>query len=163
PLRSCFRPRTSGARDGPAQGSPTDQGARGGGGSTDGGEPPARTRALRHRARGDGDPRGALRSRRRSARLRDPPAPREPDLPARPPPRGSDAMTSVALPLAVLPDNSRKRAELALALGVVFVIALLVMPLPPVLLDLFLAASIGASLVVLLTALNTVDPLDFSS
>ncbi len=72
-------------------------------------------------------------------------------------------MTSVALPLAVLPDASRKRAELALALGVVFVIALLVMPLPPVLLDFFLAASIGASLVVLLTALNTVDPLDFSS
>jgi len=72
-------------------------------------------------------------------------------------------MTAIVLPFTVLPDRTRKRAELALALGVVFVIALLVMPLPPMLLDLFLAASIGASLVVLLTALNTVDPLDFST
>jgi flagellar biosynthesis protein FlhA len=72
-------------------------------------------------------------------------------------------MTAIALPFELLPDRTRKLAELALAFGVVFIIALLVVPLPPALLDLFLAASIGASLVVLLTALNTVDPLDFST
>src|SRR6185503_9493011 len=53
-------------------------------------------------------------------------------------------------------------AEAVLALGVVFIIALLMIPLPGVLLDLFLAMSIGSSLVVLLVALNTTDPLEFS-
>jgi flagellar biosynthesis protein FlhA len=72
-------------------------------------------------------------------------------------------MSAVALPLELLNDRGRKAAEVALALGVVFVIALLIVPLPTALLDLFLAVSIGASLVVLLTALNTTDPLDFSS
>ncbi|HET7276008.1 MAG TPA: flagellar biosynthesis protein FlhA [Longimicrobiaceae bacterium] len=54
-------------------------------------------------------------------------------------------------------------AEVALAISVVFIIALLVVPLPGFLLDLFLALSIGASLVVLLVALYTVNPLDFSA
>ena len=36
-------------------------------------------------------------------------------------------------------------------------------PLPGVLLDLFLATSIGLSLVVLLVALYTTDPLEFSA
>ena len=56
-----------------------------------------------------------------------------------------------------------KRAELGMALGVILVIALLVVPLPAVLLDLALAMSIGISLVILLVALNTTDPLEFSS
>ncbi|HET8653992.1 MAG TPA: flagellar biosynthesis protein FlhA [Longimicrobiaceae bacterium] len=55
-----------------------------------------------------------------------------------------------------------RRAELGMAVGVVFVIALLVVPLPPFLLDLFLATSISLSLVVLLVALYTTDPLEFS-
>ena len=54
-------------------------------------------------------------------------------------------------------------AEVGVAIAVVFVIALLVVPLPPFLLDLFLALSIGLSLVVLLAALYTTDPLEFSS
>ena len=57
---------------------------------------------------------------------------------------------------------SKKRAELGLAIAVVFVIALIVVPLPPMLLDLCLAASIGLSLVVLLVSLYTTNPLDFS-
>jgi len=60
-------------------------------------------------------------------------------------------------------EPSRKRAELGLALAVVLVIALIVVPLPPMLLDFFLAASIGLSLVVLLVSLYTTNPLDFSS
>ena len=42
-------------------------------------------------------------------------------------------------------------------------IALLVVPLPAILLDLFLATAIGLSVVVLLVALHTTDPLEFSS
>ena len=43
-----------------------------------------------------------------------------------------------------------------------FIVGLLMVPLPGVLLDLFLALSIGISLVVLLVALYTTNPLDFS-
>jgi flagellar biosynthesis protein FlhA len=57
----------------------------------------------------------------------------------------------------------RKNAEMGLAVAVVLVIALLMVPLPAVILDLLLAASIGISLVVLLVSLNTTDPLEFSS
>ena len=65
---------------------------------------------------------------------------------------------AVALPMT----PPRRRAEVALAVGVVFVIGLLILPLPGVMLDLFLALSIAISLVVLLVALYTTDPLDFS-
>ena len=54
-------------------------------------------------------------------------------------------------------------AEVGVAVAVVFIIALLVVPLPPFMLDLFLSLSIGISLVVLLVALYTGDPLEFSS
>ena len=67
--------------------------------------------------------------------------------------------------IAALPKPAAERgryAEVTLAIAVVFLIALLILPLPGLLLDLFLALSIGLSLVVLLVALNTVDPLDFS-
>ena len=71
-------------------------------------------------------------------------------------------MTSAALPLN--PGAPKMRiAEIAVALVVVMILALIIVPLPPVLLDLFLAASIGSSLVVLLVALYTTNPLDFSS
>ncbi len=54
-------------------------------------------------------------------------------------------------------------AEVGVAIAVVFIIALLVVPLPPFMLDMFLSLSIGISLVVLLVALYTRDPLEFSS
>lgn len=65
--------------------------------------------------------------------------------------------------LDLLDTPRRRNAEIALAIAVVLVIALLVVPLPPMLLDLCLAAVIGISIVVLLVALQTTDPLDFSS
>ena len=55
-----------------------------------------------------------------------------------------------------------RAAEIGVAVAVVLIIALLVIPLPPLLLDIFLSASIGLSLVVLLVALYTTDPLEFS-
>jgi len=59
--------------------------------------------------------------------------------------------------------GSQRTAEIGLAIAVVFIIALLILPLPGLLLDLFLVLSIGLSLVVLLVALYTVHPLDFSA
>ncbi len=55
------------------------------------------------------------------------------------------------------------RGEVLVVVGVVFVVGLLVLPLPPFLLDLLLALSIAFSLLVLLTALNAEKPLDFSA
>jgi flagellar biosynthesis protein FlhA len=71
-------------------------------------------------------------------------------------------MSTAVMPM---PGNtmSKKIAEFGLAVAVVSVIALLIVPLPSILLDLFLALSIGLSLVVLLVALYTTDPLEFSS
>jgi flagellar biosynthesis protein FlhA len=63
----------------------------------------------------------------------------------------------------LLDSNRRRNAEVGLAVVVVLVIALLVVPLPPVLLDLSLAAVIGISIVVLLVALQITNPLEFSS
>ncbi|MBX6364085.1 MAG: flagellar biosynthesis protein FlhA [Gemmatimonadetes bacterium] len=54
-------------------------------------------------------------------------------------------------------------AEVAVVVAVVAILALLVLPLPPFLLDLALATSFAASLVVLLGALYTTDPLEFST
>ncbi|MBL0941022.1 MAG: flagellar biosynthesis protein FlhA [Gemmatimonadaceae bacterium] len=71
-------------------------------------------------------------------------------------------MTSAALPMPAA-ANKGKVAEIAMAVAVIFVLALIVVPLPPVLLDLCLAASIGLSLAVLLVSLYTTNPLDFSS
>jgi len=71
-------------------------------------------------------------------------------------------MTSSAAPFPVAVP-ARRNAEMGLAVAVVFVIGLLIIPLPPFLLDLFLATSIGLSLVVLLTTMQTSDPLEFSS
>jgi flagellar biosynthesis protein FlhA len=65
--------------------------------------------------------------------------------------------------IQALDEKGQRLAEVGLALAVVFVIALLVVPLPPVVLDLFLALSIGLSIVVLLVALYTTDPLEFSA
>ncbi len=72
-------------------------------------------------------------------------------------------MTSAALPMPYENTTGQKVAEIGIAIAVVLIIALIVVPLPAVLLDLCLAASIGISIVVLLVALYTTNPLDFSS
>jgi flagellar biosynthesis protein FlhA len=61
------------------------------------------------------------------------------------------------------PASPRWRAaEVALVGGVVMILALLVVPVPAFLLDLLLAASIASSVMLLLVALYTTDPLEFS-
>src|SRR2546425_7952367 len=59
--------------------------------------------------------------------------------------------------------NLLKRGDLALALGVMTILVVLILPLPPVLLDLFLAVSIILSVLILMTALFIHAPLEFSA
>src|ERR1051325_2363697 len=71
-------------------------------------------------------------------------------------------MTAAVAPLPIAKSNAGRNAEVGMAIAVLFIVALLMVPLPGVLLDLMLATSIGMSLVILLVALNTTDPLEFS-
>ena len=52
--------------------------------------------------------------------------------------------------------------EMVLGIGVVTIVALLVMPLPPFLLDALLATSFALSIVVLLVTMSSRDPIEFS-
>ena len=64
------------------------------------------------------------------------------------------------------PQTARKinrNTEAWTALGVLFVLALLIVPLPGIMVDLFLAFSLGSAIIVLLVALQSTKPLDFSS
>ncbi|MCA0401929.1 MAG: flagellar biosynthesis protein FlhA [Proteobacteria bacterium] len=56
-----------------------------------------------------------------------------------------------------------KRGDIALALGVLTILVVLIVPLPPFLLDLFLAFSIILSVLILMTALFIAAPLEFSA
>src|SRR5471032_2801854 len=56
-----------------------------------------------------------------------------------------------------------KRGDLALAIGVLTILVVLILPLPPLLLDLALAISIILSVLILMTALFIQTPLEFSS
>ncbi|HEY0329159.1 MAG TPA: flagellar biosynthesis protein FlhA [Rhodopseudomonas sp.] len=56
-----------------------------------------------------------------------------------------------------------KRGDLALAFGVLTILVVLIMPLPSIVLDLFLAISITLSILILMTALFIQAPLEFSS
>ncbi|HXT19083.1 MAG TPA: flagellar biosynthesis protein FlhA [Gemmatimonadaceae bacterium] len=71
-------------------------------------------------------------------------------------------MSTAVAPLPMMQSNGKRNAEVGLAIAVLAIVALLMVPLPGVVLDLLLATSIGTSLVVLLVALNTTDPLEFS-
>src|SRR5690349_5321006 len=55
------------------------------------------------------------------------------------------------------------RGEVGLALGVVLVIALLILPIPPVLIDLLLAISIASAVLILMTSLLIKKPLEFTA
>jgi flagellar biosynthesis protein FlhA len=59
--------------------------------------------------------------------------------------------------------NILKRGDIALAVGVMTILVVLILPLPPVLLDLFLAVSIILSVLILMTALFIHAPLEFSA
>jgi flagellar biosynthesis protein FlhA len=56
-----------------------------------------------------------------------------------------------------------KRGDIALAIGVMTILVVLILPLPSVVLDMFLAVSIILSVLILMTALFIHTPLEFSS
>ena len=61
--------------------------------------------------------------------------------------------------LKVFSQNS----ELAVALGLIIILGVMVVPLPPIILDLFLALSIAISIAILLLSVYAKKPLDFST
>ena len=56
-----------------------------------------------------------------------------------------------------------RRGDLALAFGILTILVVLILPLPPVMLDLFLAISITLSVLILMTSLFIQTPLEFSA
>ena len=56
-----------------------------------------------------------------------------------------------------------KRGDIGLAIGILTILVVLVMPLPPMVLDLLLAVSITLSILILMTSLFIQAPLEFSS
>lgn len=56
-----------------------------------------------------------------------------------------------------------KNPDIMLAVGVLLILALLILPLPPFILDLFLAVNIAFSILTLLIAVYLVKPLEFSA
>lgn len=72
-------------------------------------------------------------------------------------------MTPPLLSLEGIGGLLRRRGEAILVAGVVIVVGLLVLPLPPFLLDGALALSMALSILVLLVTLNTTRPLDLSA
>ncbi|HWW48555.1 MAG TPA: flagellar biosynthesis protein FlhA [Xanthobacteraceae bacterium] len=56
-----------------------------------------------------------------------------------------------------------RRGDLALAMGVLTILVILILPLPPLALDIFFAISIIVSILILMTALFIQAPLEFSS
>ena len=63
---------------------------------------------------------------------------------------------------AARPGLLMRRSDLLLAFGVVGIIVMMVLPLPTLFLDLLLALNIMLSLMILLVALYTLEPLEFS-
>jgi flagellar biosynthesis protein FlhA len=57
----------------------------------------------------------------------------------------------------------RRLTQLAVPVGIVLIVVMLVIPLPAVVLDLLIAANITGALLILLTAMFVVRPLDFSA
>jgi len=55
------------------------------------------------------------------------------------------------------------RGEVGLAIGIVGIIVLLILPIPPFILDILLTVSIGSSILILMTALLIKKPLEFTA
>lgn len=56
-----------------------------------------------------------------------------------------------------------KNSDISLAVGLVFIVAMMVIPVPPPMLDILLTINISLSVIILLVCLYTKEPLDYSS
>jgi flagellar biosynthesis protein FlhA len=68
----------------------------------------------------------------------------------------NSAANSLAVP------TPSKNSDIYMAVALIGILALMIIPLPAFLLDLFLATNITIALVILLVCLYTLQPLDFS-
>ena len=62
----------------------------------------------------------------------------------------------------VAPSSFAQRSEMALALALLGILVVLLVPLPPLLLDLLLAFNLALTVLLLLFTLSATQPLDFS-
>lgn len=60
-------------------------------------------------------------------------------------------------------SNLLKNNDISLAIGLVFIVLMMVIPLPPAMLDILLTLNISLSVIILLVCLYTKEPLDYSS
>ena len=74
----------------------------------------------------------------------------------------SSKNSSVASNLGLL-ANAAKRTDIALALGIIAILAVLILPMPTWLLDLSLGVSIAFSVLIMMTVLFINRPLDFNA
>lgn len=56
-----------------------------------------------------------------------------------------------------------KNSDLVIAIGLIIVLGVMIVPIPPIILDIFLSISLAISIVILLMAVYTKKPLDFST
>jgi flagellar biosynthesis protein FlhA len=70
-------------------------------------------------------------------------------------------LKSLKLPPALVGLGTRGGQALAAPILIILLLAMMILPLPPFLLDVFFSFNIALSVIVLLTALYTVKPLDF--
>ncbi len=59
-------------------------------------------------------------------------------------------------------DRIRQNRDVLLAVGVLMIVAMMIIPIPPLMLDMLLALNIALAVIILLVTLFTVEPLDFS-
>jgi flagellar biosynthesis protein FlhA len=85
------------------------------------------------------------------------------DVTAAAPPPATTAAGGLRLPALSDLTTLLKRGDIALALGVLTILVVLILPLPPLLLDMSLAISIILSVLILMTALFIHTPLEFSA
>ncbi len=75
----------------------------------------------------------------------------------------STSALQVPEPIKRVLDSITSNPDIALGVGVLMVIALLILPLPPILLDILLALNITISVLVLMTSIYITSPLEISS
>ncbi|MEW5800600.1 MAG: flagellar biosynthesis protein FlhA [bacterium] len=66
--------------------------------------------------------------------------------------------TQIQMPIRVLTGKS----DVLIAIGVIGIVGVMIIPLPPIILDLLLSFDIALSVIILLSSLYTLDPLEFS-
>ncbi|MEW6641851.1 MAG: flagellar biosynthesis protein FlhA [Pseudomonadota bacterium] len=76
---------------------------------------------------------------------------------------GGVAAATTGIPSLAEISRILRRGDIALAVGILTILVVLILPLPSVVLDLFLAVSITLSVLILMTALFIQSPIEFSA